>query len=262
MKNIVITGSTRGIGFGLADEFLKAGCNVVVSGRTQASVDKAVDSLAEKHDPERILGHPCDVGQLPQVEALWEAAASRFGQIDIWINNAGLSHPSVPGWEVPPKVAEHVVSANILGTIYGTRVAVAGMLAQGMGFIYNLEGFGSNGETRQGLAIYGTTKAAITYFTKAIRKDAADIPVKFGTLRPGMVITDMVMEPMRKNPAQLDSVRPIFNIICSRVEEVVPFLARSILANEKNGAIINFMPSWKLAWRFISSLFVKRDVFS
>ena len=61
MKNIVITGSTRGIGFGLADAFLALGCCVVVSGRSQAGVDAAVKTLITRHPAERVIGLVCDV---------------------------------------------------------------------------------------------------------------------------------------------------------------------------------------------------------
>jgi NAD(P)-dependent dehydrogenase (short-subunit alcohol dehydrogenase family) len=81
MKAIVITGSTRGIGYGLADSFLSLGCRVIISGRTQASVEQAVAKLSPKHQAERIFGHPCDVTQFEQVQALWDAAKAHFGQV-------------------------------------------------------------------------------------------------------------------------------------------------------------------------------------
>ena len=74
MKNVVITGSTRGIGYGLADSFLARGCRVAVSGRTAASVQQAVARLALKHDADRVFGHPCDVTRYEHVQALWDAA--------------------------------------------------------------------------------------------------------------------------------------------------------------------------------------------
>jgi NAD(P)-dependent dehydrogenase (short-subunit alcohol dehydrogenase family) len=77
MKSITITGSTRGIGFGLADAFLSQGCAVTISGRTRASVEEAVKELGAKHTGERLLGHPCDVTDLGQVKTLWDVAKER-----------------------------------------------------------------------------------------------------------------------------------------------------------------------------------------
>ena len=81
MKTVVITGSTRGIGFGLADAFLDLDCAVVVSGRSSEGVKKAFAELATRHEPGRVFGYPCDVTDYEQVQALWEAAKERFDAI-------------------------------------------------------------------------------------------------------------------------------------------------------------------------------------
>ena len=117
-QTILITGSTRGIGLGMAAEFLKRGHNVVISGRSQASVDKAVADLTKTFEPRHIFGYPCDVTSLEQVETLWQASAARFGRIDIWINNAGLAHTQTPIWELAPSTVEAVIRTNMLGTYY------------------------------------------------------------------------------------------------------------------------------------------------
>ena len=83
MKTVVITGSTRGIGFGMADAFLQAGCRVALSGRTSQAVDKAVAALSQKHEARRIYGQACDVNDFEQVQTLWNTPAAHFGKIDI-----------------------------------------------------------------------------------------------------------------------------------------------------------------------------------
>jgi NAD(P)-dependent dehydrogenase (short-subunit alcohol dehydrogenase family) len=99
MKTIVITGSTRGIGFALARSFLKRGCRVVISGRSQSSVGGVVDRLQKEFPPENVLGLACDVTEFSQMENLWEASIKKFGSVDIWINNAGISNTQNPPWE-------------------------------------------------------------------------------------------------------------------------------------------------------------------
>jgi len=74
MKTIVITGSTRGIGHGLATEFLKRGHNVLVSGRSQSNVDQVVDAFGKQFGPDRVAGKACDMTEYTQVQALWDAA--------------------------------------------------------------------------------------------------------------------------------------------------------------------------------------------
>lgn len=196
MKTLVITGSTRGIGFGLAREFLKRGCSVVINGRTPAVVEKAVSELAATHGRERVFGHAADVSIYEQTEGLWEAARAQFGRVDVWVNNAGIAHPiDIPLWDQPPEQMRAVVGLNLLGTLYGVRIAGRGMKAQGGGTIYLMEGFGSDGRTRGGLGLYGATKAALRYAAKALKADTAEwaTPVKFGTISPGIVITDMII---------------------------------------------------------------------
>ena len=102
MKNIVITGSTRGIGYGLADAFLARGCNVTISGRSQASVDEAAGKLAATYGAERVLGQPCDVTKFEAVQELWNASKDHWDKIDIWINNAGIAHGQTKVWEQAP----------------------------------------------------------------------------------------------------------------------------------------------------------------
>ena len=90
IKNIVITGSTKGIGLGLAEAFMARGHNVVISGRRQDTVDAAVASLNATKPSGRAVGVACDVSDVAQVQNLWRQSAKVFGRIDVWINNAGL----------------------------------------------------------------------------------------------------------------------------------------------------------------------------
>lgn len=258
-KTIVITGSTKGIGYGLAEEFLQRGDNVVVSGRNQERLDQAVAELAVKHN--NVTGCLCDVTNYEDNENLFAFAKEKFGRVDIWINNAGVAHPMTNVWELPLEVIQDSVNANVYGSIYGSRVAIQGMLGQeGGGWIYNLEGFGSSGRTMAGLSVYGMTKAAAAFFGKSLAKEVKDTPVKVATIQPGMVITDMVTGQY-KTPEELNKVKPIFNIIANRLEDVVPWIADQMLKNEKNGAVLEFQPRWKLLLRFATAPFKKRNLF-
>ena len=126
MKTIVITGSTRGIGHGLAKAFLARDCAVTISGRSLASVEEAVAALVDEHyDPQRILGQPCDVTDIDQVQALWDAAYAHFGKIDIWINNAGIAHPQVDFWQHPPERIRAVIETNLLGVMHGVKASAS-----------------------------------------------------------------------------------------------------------------------------------------
>ena len=262
MKHIVITGSTRGIGFGLADAFLEQGCSVAVSGRAQASVDDAVNKLVSKHAGRSLFGIACDVRDPEQVRSLWNACRERFGQVDVWINNAGFSAPQMPVWKLQPAQAQDVVQTNLLGVIYGSMVAIQGMLEQGFGSLYNMEGMGSDGRKHHGLTLYGTTKYGLHYFTGCLARETQGTPLVVGSLRPGMVITGLIVKQYEGRPAEFERVRRIFNIIADRVETVAPWLAGQILANQKSGVCIRYLSQGKLIGRFLASPFRKRDLFA
>jgi NAD(P)-dependent dehydrogenase (short-subunit alcohol dehydrogenase family) len=262
MKVIVITGSSRGIGYGLADSFLSMECSVVVSGSTQESTKVALDKLKEKHADENLLGFPCDVRASEQVQALWDAAQERFGKVDIWINNAGVANLINEVWKLSPEEIDRVVGTTLIGSIYGSIVAIQGMLKQGFGSLYFMEGMGSDGRKHPGLTIYGTTKYGLRYYIQSVVQEAKDTPVLVGSISPGMVVTGMLDDQYRDNPEELERAKRVFNLLADRVETVTPWLAEKVLANDQKGAQIVWLTKPKLLARMISSLFRKRDLFN
>jgi NAD(P)-dependent dehydrogenase (short-subunit alcohol dehydrogenase family) len=255
----LITGSTRGIGSGLVNAFLELGCAVVISGRTQQAVAQAVGTLAMKHETERVFGQPCEVTDYTQVQALWEAAFTHFGRIDIWINNAGIAHPQEKYWELSPERYQAVVSTNILGTMYGSKVALQGMLAQGFGALYNMEGFGADGKrTMDGMALYGSTKAGLHFLNRSLVQETHHTPLIVGAIRPGMVITELITEQFEGRPEAWARFQPILNLIGSPVETVAPWIAKKIMNNQKSGAWITYSTPWRMLGRMLRLPFYRR----
>jgi NAD(P)-dependent dehydrogenase (short-subunit alcohol dehydrogenase family) len=261
MKTIVITGSTRGIGYGLASAFLERGCQVVLSGRTPASVERALNTLQEAHYSHQALGITCDVTEPQQVQDLWDRACAKFNKIDIWINNAGFisSVNTIEGTE--PAEIKAMVETNLLGSAYGARVALIQMLNQGFGAIYNMEGLGSDGRRQAGMTYYGVTKRGLSYFTDCLADEVKGTPIIAAGLSPGMVMTDLIYDQYRDKPDEIERVRKIFNILADRVENVAPWLADKILSNQKSGIRISYLTRGKILGRFLSAPFSKRDVF-
>ena len=263
-KRVVITGSTRGIGKGMAREFLRRGHSVAISGRSEASVARALAELRAAEDPgERLIGVPCEVDDYDQVQNLWDQSADAFGGVDIWINNAGISNSRAMIGELDPREIKTVNRSNLLGTLFGAKVALHGMTAQGHGHIYNFEGLGSNGRPMPGLSLYGATKYAITYFTKCLIKEAKDTGVNVGYLSPGIVLTHLSLEGTEHMPAdKVEYTKRIYNILADRVETVTPWLVEKVLADKGSGSKIAWLTPGKAAWRFMRSRFVKRDLFA
>ena len=252
MKTIVITGSTRGIGFALGREFLKRDCQVVFSGRKESSTQQAIDTLAEEFPKPQMMGIPCNVRDYEQVAALWEKTTAKFGVIDIWINNAGISNEQNPAWEIEPEAMKAVVETNILGELYGTKVAMQGFLKQGFGAVYNVEGMGADGKTHnvQGLSVYGMTKAGLHFFNKNLAQENDHPKIITGAIQPGMVLTDLVTGQFEDRPEEWEKVKGTLGIIANPIEEVAPWLAEKILANQKNGAYLKYGGTLRILKRF------------
>jgi NAD(P)-dependent dehydrogenase (short-subunit alcohol dehydrogenase family) len=261
MKTIVVTGSTKGIGYGLVEEFLKLGCQVLVSGRKQEDADRAAFILEECASKENILAKACDVGEYQQVQALWEAAVDRFGKVDIWINNAGQAQAIQDFWEIPANLMESVVRANLLGQMYGAKAALSGMLSQGFGALYIMEGKGARGDIQKGMTLYSATKRGCNYLFNALAKEVEGTPVIVGSISPGMVVTDLLNRQKEANPENWEDTKKIFNILADKVEVVTPWLAEEVLANEKNGVEIRWLSRWQVMGRFLAAPFKKRDLF-
>jgi NAD(P)-dependent dehydrogenase (short-subunit alcohol dehydrogenase family) len=260
LRNIVITGSTRGIGLGLAEAFLQLGCNVILSGRQTESVHQSIEIIRQKNHTGKVQGIACDVRIFDQVQALWDFAERGLGQIDIWINNAGISNPRMPIWESQPEDVQSTLNTNMIGTVFGSMVAVKRMLEAGKGAVYNMEGMGSDGRKHPGLTFYGMSKYGLHYFNQSLIQETKNKPVMVGILRPGMVATDLITGQFDHDSEEWTRFQKIFNLLGERVEVVSPWLAKQVLENQQHGKIISYTNPVKLMSRFLSAPFTKRDI--
>ena len=257
MLKVVITGSTKGIGKGLAEEFASRGHDVFITGRRQEEVDEVASSMNDLEGT--VAGKACDVSDPAQVQALWDAAKAQMDQVDIWINNAGLARTTHTIAETSQADVEAMITTNLIGTINGSRVASAGMLDQGGGRLFNMLGGGSNGEYFPGMGIYGTTKRGLKYFTDALEKELKDTPVMVGQIRPGMIVTEGVIREARDNPEAFAAGRVMMNNLVDQVETVAPWLVDQILSTQSTGNKIAWLSGGKIAMRMLKSRFSKRD---
>ncbi len=254
MKNVVITGSSRGIGFAMATEFLRAGCHVTLSGRG-ASLPEDKTTLLSLFKGNYFY-EPCDVQNKEDLQNLWDASIKNWGGIDIWINNAGQNTPHVVSWETDQVCTEKIMKTNVIGMIYGSQVAASGMLKQGYGAIYSMEGLGSNNMIQPKTILYGTTKHALTYFMKGIAKELESTGVIAGRLSPGMMLTDFITKTPDGEPSEVlshDNFKKVFNILADKPETVAKFFIPKILSNTKNNVQIAWLTNRKAAWRFMTA---------
>lgn len=260
---IVITGSTRGIGKGLALEFAKRGHHVVISGRSQAAADACAAQLQQAtSSTTRLLGIACDIASRDDIERLWQRSVEALGRVDLWINNAGVSHPRQRVGELSADDITSVAQTNLTGVLHATQVALRGMSAQAEGgTIYNMEGFGSNGMSRPGMSLYGASKFALTYFNKALLAELPSAKVKICYLSPGIVVTDLLKRDMgAPGSDEFERTRKVYEILADRVDTVAPWLVEHMLRHPKNGSRVAWLTSGKAARRFMGSLFRRRQV--
>ncbi len=264
---IVITGSTRGLGYQLAREFLRRSCAVVASGRGRTAVDAALASLRAEFPGREVHGIPCDVADAAQVQALWDGAAAAMGGVDHWINNAGIGQPGVPIWDITPSEAEAIVRTDLLGVLYGARAAMRGMAAQRQrtggvrGAIWFMEGHGSDGRIRSGLSVYGAAKRALRYVARALAVEAKGTGVLVGALSPGIMVSDFTLQRLdRQDPAAWARAKRVFDILADRPETVAAFLAPRILAARRTGSLIAWLTGRKITFRFLFAGILRRKV--
>jgi NAD(P)-dependent dehydrogenase (short-subunit alcohol dehydrogenase family) len=258
--NIVITGSTRGIGFGLALEFLKLGHNVTLNGTSEESLGKAFVQLsAYKKQITAVAG---SILKAETHDQLFNQCVAIFGSVDIWINNAGITQSYQLADDLADDEMVNVIDINVTGMMLGTIHALRKMKQQGHGKIFNMEGFGSDGRMMKKMTIYGTSKSALRYFTRSMSKEVHNSNIQIGVLSPGMVITDLIINSLDTiAPEELEQTKKIFNILGEKVETVTPFLVHGMLKSTKNNDRIAYLSNGKVMWKFIRSLFVKNDYF-
>ena len=192
-KIVVVTGSSRGFGFAIAESLLEAGASVAVTGRSQRAVDGALASLKLKG---RVSGFVMDVREEEQVYRLVEDVTKEFGRIDIWINNAGYSNAAGMMLDMNPQDALDMFMSNDLGVLQCTQAIMRYMLPRKQGVLVNIYGNGSFLRPASPTGLYGTTKAWITSFTRTLAKELKGSGVQILGFSPGMMTTDMLTNPI------------------------------------------------------------------
>ena len=261
MKNVVITGSRRGIGYQLAKEFLRMNCNVTLSSRSESL------TIESKHELDAYQDHfiyvVCDVRSPESIQDLWDRSVQKWGSVDIWINNAGINSQHDFTWEIGFEDTKSVLETNLIGMIYGSQIAAREMNKQGYGAIYSMEGLGSNNMIQSKTIHYGTSKHALTYYMRGLAKELKNTSVIAGRLSPGMMLTDFITRDKQGDSANVlnsTSFTRLFNILGDKPETVAKYFVPKILNNQKNDAHFVWLTNTKTMFRFIQSIFVKRKL--
>jgi NAD(P)-dependent dehydrogenase (short-subunit alcohol dehydrogenase family) len=189
-KVAVVTGGTRGIGFGIAQAFLREGASVLITGRSQDKGDKA---LAELGNPDGAAFVAGDGTDRVSIEAAIDAAVGRFGHLDILVNNVGGADEFAPVAMMTDDTWQRGLDFNLNSAFFASRKALEYMLPRKAGRIINI----SSVEGKHGkpfIVQYVTAKHALNGFTKGLSKEVGTEGITVNALCPGLVLTDLVRE--------------------------------------------------------------------
>lgn len=186
-KVAAITGGTAGIGRGVAEAFVREGAAVVVNGRRTDLGERMMQALG----PDHCFYLPGDVTERGAVDRLVEAAAERYGRLDVMVNNAGGSAAPTPIAQTSDEAWEQVIRWNLHTAFWGTRAAIRIMAPRRAGRIINV----SSVEGKHGkpvLASYVAAKHAVNGLTKSAAREVGPLGITVNALCPGLVLTDGV----------------------------------------------------------------------
>jgi len=185
-KTALITGGTKGIGYGIAEALLKEGVNVAITGRDATSGKKAADALS-KISSAKVLFIQCDVRDLKQQQDAVGKVISAWGTLDVLVANAGVGHfasiedLSVEQWK-------ETIDINLTGVFYSIKSAVDA-LKKSKGYFITISSLaGTN--FFAGASAYNASKFGLTGFTQAVMLDLRKHGIKTTTIMPGSVATE------------------------------------------------------------------------
>lgn len=253
-RTALVTGSTAGLGFAIAQGFAQAGCNVLLTGLSEASEMEAKCGELEEENGVAVVYHRSDLSALGGVERLIEAARDRFATLDILVNNAVVRHFS-PIVDFDPASWDSALAVNLSAAFHAIRLLLPDMRARNYGRIFNLTSvYGFRGTVdRVG---YVTTKAALLGLTRSVALENLDYDVTCHSICPGSVLTpgteDRVLDIMRakglsRDDAErlfLDGKQPSGRFVSSQsVSDLLVFLCGPI-ARDMTGSMLPVEGGW------------------
>lgn len=209
-KVAIITGSTKGIGYAIADLYLKEGAKVVITG-LKDEVPEALKLLEKSYNNENIMGIELDVTNTESIKNVVEKTIEKFGRIDILVNNAGIT-ASKPLIQTTDEEMERMFQVNTFGVFKFIREVAPYMIKQKSGSIINTSSMVANyGGIMQ--TPYASSKFAVNGITKSCAKELGRHNIRVNAVAPGAVMTEMTKNTTDENTrGMLSQLTPLGRI--------------------------------------------------
>ena len=166
MKNVVITGASRGIGAAIARELARRGDNLVLAARSREGLEEAAAASANA----RVHIVTADVTQRADVERIRDEAIRVFGHVDVWINNAGRGIVR-PVLALTDEDVDEMIAINVKSVLYGMQVIAPHFMERGRGHIINMSSLLARVPVATPRSAYSAAKAALNSLTANVRVD-------------------------------------------------------------------------------------------
>ena len=189
MRNVIVTGGSRGLGLGIARKLTETGYRAIAVARKQNSELIAAMKEAEATNPGSFHFVPFDLGEIEGIPDLVKTLRKDFGPIYGLVNNAGMSFDGALAL-MPTSRIEQLVRVNTLSPMVLTKYVVRSMMADGGGRIVNMASITAF-TGYSGLSVYGATKASIVGFSRSMAREVGRMGVNVNSVAPGFIETDM-----------------------------------------------------------------------
>lgn len=190
-KVALVTGSTSGIGLGMAEALADQGANIVLNGFGDAQAIAQVEASLQARGVKTFY-HGADMSKPAEIAALIKDAESAMGRIDVLVNNAGIQHVS-PIEDFPIEKWDAVIAINLSSAFHTIRAALPGMKARGYGRIINIASAHGLVASVQKVA-YVAAKHGLVGLTKVVALETAQTPITCNAICPGWVLTPLVQK--------------------------------------------------------------------
>jgi 3-oxoacyl-[acyl-carrier protein] reductase len=231
MRNVIVTGGSRGLGLGIARRLTGEGFRVIAIARKESTELSAAMEEAEAANPGSFHFQPFDLADIEAIADLVKTIRKTFGPIFGLVNNAGISSEGLLAMMHNSQI-EQMVRLNTLSPMVFTKYVVRSMMADGGGRIVNLSSImASTGYS--GLAVYGATKASIVGFTRSLAREVGRMGITVNSVAPGFVDTDLthgMKEEQRQQIVRRSALKRMTEVddVANAVEFLLSDKAKSI----------------------------------